>query len=1529
MASTSRPTSNRTAGIRIVGLLTTALVPAAAFLAPQAAWAACLPGAGSSVLCQAADADGFADAREGLAVDITDDAVVNSTGANAGISIGRTGIINNRGRIDTSATTGPAVVVSSNATIRNADPSVAFPNSGAIVGNATGGAIVIGGAASTTAVPNINTILNSGTITGFITTGDGNTTLTNAPTAVVTNNPAGGPAIITGAITMGAGNDTLSNSGTITGAIAMGAGVNVLTNAATGTIIGAISSTGNTTLTNAGAITGNITTGAGDDTITTTGTITGNIAMGAGINTIGFGSTAALPTGTLSADAAGTNTVNLFGSGADSLNIAVTNFDVLNKDGTGSWALTQTVALADRINVNAGTLSTPDADFLGANLIVNNAAVAFTGTADGTYAGAMSGSGTVTVSGTAITTVSGANTYTGLTTVNGGTLRVTGGAAIVDTGTVTVNVGGTFDVAASETIAALTGAGAVTIGAGSVLSTGSVTSTFSGAVSGAGGLTKIGGGALTLSGTNTFTGAATATNGNLILTGGSALGDTTSLVITSTAASGNIPAFAGTVTVDGAETFGALGGNGGSLVVNAAVSIGGLNIDTAFNGVISGAGALTKTGTGTLTLSGANTNTGGWTVSGGTLGGSTTSLVGNFTVNVGGTLLFNQATNGTFAGTYTGGGIFSQTGAATITYSGNNAGFTGAVNILGGVYSINVATNLGAGTVTINGASLQTTAAMTLANAFVVGANGATFDLGGNTSLTGVISGTGALTKTGGGTLTLAGANTYSGGTTIVTGGLTGTTTSIQGNVASSGTVTFDQAAAGTYAGNLSGTGALVKTGTGAVTFTGTNTFSGTTSITGGTLIVGTTGIGDLSAVTIGTGATLQLAGNETIGSLAGDGTFTGGAFTLTTGGNGTSTSFGGAATGAGLTKTGAGVFTLTGASTFTAAVTVSGGGLTVATGGALTAASLAATGGTTTIAGTLTAPVAVSSGATLLVAAGGVSNGDVAGAAGSTVQINGTVNGNVANAGAGSGTGTINGVVTNSGTLAPGGAAVGRLTINAPSGGGGGGGGMGGSGLGPNAVAPGATIGYTQTSTGTLTAQISPGAAPVAGTGYDQLVVNGGAALGGTLAVTAAPGLYVAGTTYDLVVASQGINGNFASVTGNVISPFLSFTPTITAATGTGATPNQQIYRWTATRTNYATVGQTPNQIAVANGFQAAVAGATGDMSTVIVGLDNMSAAQAQSFFDQSSPEFYGSMITAIQDSADLFYRQIGGRVMSARGGEPMPGGWISAYGQWGNGDNKTFRFASDIDVTGVAAGFDFVGGAGFRAGLAVGFSKSDVEYDLNAEGDADSKHAAAYASYNAAALSVDATIGYFDYNIDAERAIASGTISRATTAEADGDAFKAALQIGFDVGGEAAMFRPFIGLDYAKSKVGAFSETGASALDLVVSKQSVSSTKGSIGVEFAGAFGSGDTALKPFARAAYRHDFSDNDRAVTARFAGSPASTFSVLGVDPNKSSFDIDAGLSVGFGANASAFVGYQGTIRSDATRHGVSGGFRLSF
>ncbi len=191
------------------------------------------------------------------------------------------------------------------------------------------------------------------------------------------------------------------------------------------------------------------------------------------------------------------------------------------------------------------------------------------------------------------------------------------------------------------------------------------------------------------------------------------------------------------------------------------------------------------------------------------------------------------------------------------------------------------------------------------------------------------------MTKIGPGRLHLLAPQSYTGGTTVTEGILEGNTQSLQGNILNNWVVFFNQAADGTTAANISGSGALVKLGTGVVQLTGNNTYSGLTRIEVGSLrLAGNNAIGDLTAVTLynTTGVLLDLAGsNESIGSLAGGGAAGGnvalGTGTLTTGGNNTDTTFAGVISGTGaVTKTGSGTWTLTGNNTYSGGTTFAGG---------------------------------------------------------------------------------------------------------------------------------------------------------------------------------------------------------------------------------------------------------------------------------------------------------------------------------------------------------------------------------------------------------------------------------------------------------------------------------------------------------------------------------------------------------------------------------------------------------------------------
>ncbi|MDQ1110238.1 fibronectin-binding autotransporter adhesin [Stenotrophomonas rhizophila] len=783
--------------------------------------------------------------------------------------------------------------------------------------------------------------------------------------------------------------------------------------------------------------------------------------------------------------------------------------NIISLDGKGDVALgNNTLSITDANDEFEGTIGGQgDVAIKGGTQVLSG---------NNTYAGGTS------VSNNAVLQVSSDENLgdaAGKLTLGGGTLHTTGD--VNSARDVVLAGNGTFD---TDTNTTLTNSGDVS-GNGGLIKNGEGGLELTGTVSHSGG-TIVNEGELTLSGQNTYTGGTTLNGGVLNVSSDGNLGD----------AAGGLTFNGGTLHTTGdvnSDRDVVLAGDGTFSTES--------NTTLTNSGDVSGNGGLIKNGEGGLELTGTVSHSGGTTVNEGEL-----------------------------------------------TLSGQNT-YTGGTTLNGGVLNVSSDGNLGdaAGGLTFNGGTLHTTGDVNSDRDVVLAGDG-TFTTDTNTTLTnsGDVSGTGGLIKNGeggldltgtvshsGGTtvnegeLTLSGQNTYTGGTTLnggvlnvssdgnlgdATGGLTfnGGTLHTTGDVSSDrdvvlagdGTFNTDTNTTLTNSGDVSGTGGLIKNGEGGLELTGTVSHSGGTTVNEGELTL--SGQNTYTGGTTLNGGVLNISSDGNLGDATGGLTFNGGTLqassSMTTGRSmvldsvgtlrsdeGSTLTVNGPISGGGtLVADGQGTLVLGAANTHAGGTLISGGTVVLAHAGGLGSGTVAINDATlrTTVDTQVTQPLLVMGEATLDVASG------------TTTQLTGMLDGSRSTgcfikSGAGrlnmAGTAVLaNGTCVNEGTLSANGVLLSNVQVEREG-----------------TVRGTGTIAGNMRVDGTLAPGNSPGTLAVTGTvtltddatlqiDIDGYGTGAGAGNYSRLLVSGAAGRFVANGTLQPLL--RGISGN----AGNTFTP-------------------------------------------------------------------------------------------------------------------------------------------------------------------------------------------------------------------------------------------------------------------------------------------------------------------------------------------------------------------------------------------------------
>jgi hypothetical protein len=691
-----------------------------------------------------------------------------------------------------------------------------------------------------------------------------------------------------------------------------------------------------------------------------------------------------------------------------------------NTGGNNAWNGGVTLGANTRINADttgsSGSLTIGGAVSGGSNVLFLGAMGGTNGNTGGNLIinGAISGAGasqngtttSIYKDGAGTLTLGGANTYTGDTRIAQGNLTVSLSAGNLGSGSdVFIADGASLTLNNHATVASVqewgnNNGGTITLGSGVLLTINGANkgTMFQNSITGAGSLSMSGSGtsSLSLYGTQSYTGSTLVSGGKLST--GVALassGITVSSGGTFETSAANIVADTSAVQINASSTY-SLGGN-----------------DTVKS--LSTQGLLTTTNGSTLTTT--DTTSSSVTVTGGTIGANITSG-GGVNVSSGSTALNGKITAAS-------GSTFRVSGQLT-TGGSDNIGDTTDVNLnstgtlsLGGNETIGFFQSFGNGSLLGTGNKLQATAYAL--NGGTISANLGTGNLavntaGSTTTLNGTSDSTSVIIWNG--SLLLGASERLNNSANLsVRGGLlnlqafneTVNTVSVTNGatVSGSGTLTATSYAleGGTVNANL-GTGTINAT-TNSTTLNGASA-AATVNVSGGLLALGSANrLADTAAVAVSNGGTLDLNGNDTVGSLTtANGTTVGGTGTLTAANYNLNGGTVNANLGAGTVTASSGTTSLNGSA---AATTVNVNGGTLNTGGAnklADAATVAVSSGTLGVGGNDTVgSVAISSTGTVTVAANSTltatANSTISGtgkATGGTLAVGNNANLNLAN---------------------------------------------------------------------------------------------------------------------------------------------------------------------------------------------------------------------------------------------------------------------------------------------------------------------------------------------------------------------------------------------------------------------------------------------------------------------------------------------------------------------------------------------------
>lgn len=463
------------------------------------------------------------------------------------------------------------------------------------------------------------------------------------------------------------------------------------------------------------------------------------------------------------------------------------------------------------------------------------------------------------------------------------------------------------------------------------------------------------------------------------------------------------------------------------------------------------------------------------------------------------------------------------------------------------------------------------------------------------------------------------------------------------------------------------------------------------------------------------------------------------------------------------------------------------------------------------------------------------------------------------------------------------------------------------------------------------------------AGTDSDRIHATGTVTInGGAVRHIGLSGAYSPSSSYTIVTADGGVNGQFASV----ISDFAFLDPTLSYD------PNNVYLRLERNNVSFCAVAQTLNQCAAGGGAQSLGLG-----HPVHDAVLSLGEAGARAAFDALSGEVHASAKAALIEESGalrsaatdrlrsafgavgaaqmpvLSYGFTADKAVATRGPMPRLGSadrfavWGQGYGSWGRRDGDGNAAKLSRSTGGLVVGADAAAFDSLRFGAFAGYSRTRFEVrDRISSGDSDNYHLGLYGGGQWGALGLRAGGSYSWHEVETTRTAAFQGFSNALKTDYSAGTAQVFGELGYRVDLGQVAIEPFAGLAYVNLRSDAFGEWGGPAA--LAGRGSTTATSFStLGVRASTGFALQGMDMTFRGTLAWRHAFGDVTPLATVAFTGGGA--FTVAGVPIARNAALLEAGLDVAIAASATLGLSYTGQLATDSQDHAFKGNLAVRF